>query len=98
MLTQTREAPEAAQKTEARSPRRRIVGVVTSDKAQKTITVEIGRLVRHVAYGKYLRRRTSVHAHDEDRQAKVGDRVELMECRPISKTKTWRLVRVVNRA
>ncbi len=78
--------------------RKRVVGVVTSDKMQKTIRVEIPRLVRNPRYGKYVRRRTVCHAHDEHQQARLGDTVELIESRPISKTKCWQLVRVVNRA
>jgi small subunit ribosomal protein S17 len=78
-----------------RSPRARRVGVVTSAKTAKTIRVEVAYLTRHGKYGKYMRRRTVLHAHDETGQAKEGDLVEVMACRPISKTKSWRLVRVV---
>jgi small subunit ribosomal protein S17 len=86
-------------KTDVKRGRRRtVVGVVTSDKMQKTIVVEIERLVRHPKFGKYLRSSTTCKAHDEKREAKVGDRVELMETRPLSATKRWRLVRIVEKA
>ncbi len=73
-------------------------GVVTSDKMNKTRRVEIPRLVRHERYGKYIRRRTVCHVHDENNESHIGDVVEIMESRPLSKTKHWRLVRVVTRA
>ncbi len=77
--------------------RRRVVeGVVTSDKMNKTRRVEIPRLVRHVRYGKYIRRRTVCHVHDENNVSRTGDKVEIMESRPLSKTKHWRLIRVVS--
>ncbi len=77
--------------TMARARRRVRTGVVRSDKADKTITVRIDRLVRHPKYGKLLKRKTILHAHDERNEAREGDRVEIIECRPISKTKSWRL-------
>ena len=64
----------------------------------KTIKVRVEYLVRHEAYGKYLRRSRVLHAHDERQEAGLGDRVLVMECRPVSKTKTWRLVRVLQAA
>ncbi|MEE2906274.1 MAG: 30S ribosomal protein S17 [Planctomycetota bacterium] len=73
----------------------RRVGVVESDKRDKSCTVSINYLVKHDKYGKYIRKRTRLHVHDEDNSAKAGDRVEIAECRPISKTKSWTLVRVV---
>jgi len=75
-------------------PNRVALGVVTSDKIAKTRRVEIPRLVRHAKYGKYLRRRTVCFVHDENDESKRGDTVEIVECRPMSKTKRWRLVRV----
>jgi small subunit ribosomal protein S17 len=71
------------------------VGVVTSDKGDKTIRVACDFSVKHPKYGKYIRRRVIVLAHDEQNAAKTGDRVEVMTCRPLSKTKSWRLVRVL---
>lgn len=82
-----------------RKARKAMIGVVTAaNKTPKTITVSVQYLVRHPKYGKYLRRATSVRAHDEASTARLGDRVELMECRPMSKTKKWRLIRVVESA
>lgn len=80
-----------------RGVRKTLVGVVTSDKMQKTRRVEIERLVKHPEYGKYQRRYTVCHAHDENNETHVGDRVEIMETRPLSKTKSWRIVRVIAR-
>ncbi len=74
------------------------VGVVTSSARNKTIRVTVSYMVRHPKYGKFLRRRTVLHAHDEKNECHDGDRVEVMMCRPISKTKSWRLVRVLDRA
>ena len=81
-----------------RGKRRVEVGVVTSDKMQKTRRVEIPRLVKHARYGKYIRRRTICKVHDEKSESRVGDTVEIMESRPLSKTKNWRLVRIVAKA
>jgi small subunit ribosomal protein S17 len=81
-----------------RGQRRTAVGVVTSDKMNKTRRVEIPRLVKHARYGKYIRRRTICHVHDERNESRLGDTVEIMETRPLSKTKHWRLVRVVTKA
>jgi small subunit ribosomal protein S17 len=78
-----------------RGRRRVAVGVVTSDKMNKTRRVEIPRLVKHARYSKYIRRRTVCHVHDERNESHVGDTVEIMESRPLSKTKHWRLIRVV---
>jgi len=83
---------------EERGNRRVEIGVVTSDKMQKTRRVEIPRLVKHSRYGKYIRRRTICHVHDETNDSRTGDTVEIMETRPLSKTKHWRLIRVVSRA
>src|SRR5207247_9092325 len=80
---------------QVRGRRRLEVGVVTSDKMNKTRRVEIPRLVKHPRYGKYIRRRTVCHVHDEQNASRTGDTVEIMESRPLSKTKHWRLVRVV---
>ena len=76
---------------EATNPRV-LTGVVTSDKADKTITVKVERKVKHPLYGKVIKRATKVHAHDETNYASIGDIVSVRECRPISKSKTWMLV------
>jgi small subunit ribosomal protein S17 len=81
-----------------RGKRRLAVGVVTSAKMNKTRRVEIPRLVKHARYGKYIRRRTICHVHDEQNESRQGDTVEIMETRPLSRTKHWRLVRIVTRA
>jgi small subunit ribosomal protein S17 len=88
----------AQTETEQRGTRRVAVGVVTSDKMNKTRRVEIPRLVKHPRYGKIIRRRTICHVHDEQNESRQGDTVEIMETRPLSKTKNWRLVRVVTKA
>lgn len=80
-----------------RQHRRILIGVVAPSNRQKTIKVTIERLVKMPKYGKFLRRRTVVHAHDERSEAKPGDRVRVMECRPMSRTKNWRLVEIIAR-
>jgi small subunit ribosomal protein S17 len=89
---------ETQTSTAQRSPLRTVEGVVASDKGNKTIKVVVNYQTRHPKYGKYLKRRTVLHAHDEQNQAHEGDTVELAECRPISKTKHHRLVRIVRAA
>jgi small subunit ribosomal protein S17 len=71
---------------------RQLTGVVVSDKADKTITVKIERKVKHPTYSKIMKRSTKVHAHDEENIAKIGDVVIVEECRPYSKSKTWKLL------
>ena len=78
-------------------PKKVAVGVVASDKMAKTRRVEISRLVKHKKYGKYIRRRTKLAVHDPKGEAEIGDRVEITPCRPMSKTKSWRLLRVLRR-
>jgi small subunit ribosomal protein S17 len=80
-----------------RGNRRVEIGVVTRDKMDKTRRVEIPRLVKHPRYGKYIRRRTICYVHDETNQSRMGDTVEIMETRPISKNKNWRLLKVVTK-
>jgi small subunit ribosomal protein S17 len=84
--------------TGEREQRKVVVGRVISDKMQKTVVVELERQVRHAAYGKILGRRTKVKAHDADDACKVGDLVRLMETRPLSRDKRWRVVEIVERA
>ena len=81
--------------TPSRKPRNRVIGMVTSDKVSKTRKVSFEYLARHAKYNKYVKRQTVLHVHDEANESRVGDLVEVMVCRPISKSKTWRLVRVV---
>jgi small subunit ribosomal protein S17 len=75
-----------------------VTGKVVSNKMDKTIAVVVERLVRHEAYGKYLRRTTKLLAHDENNECREGDMVAIVECRPLSRNKSWRLVQVVSRA
>src|SRR5438067_4303572 len=89
---------QPAEATEDRGNRRLEVGVVTSDKMDKTRRVEIPWLVKHPRYGKYIKRRTICYAHDEANESRIGDTVEIMETRPLSKNKNWRLVRIVTKA
>lgn len=84
--------------TEERGRRKVRVGYVVSDKMQKTIVVELEDRVKHPKYGKIIRTTTKVKAHDEQEIAGVGDRVQLMETRPLSATKRWRLVEVLEKA
>ena len=78
--------------------RKRLTGVVTSDKMNKSRRVEIERVYRHRRYGKIVRAKTVCHVHDEQNSAHVGDLVEIIESRPLSKTKRWELVRIVKAA
>ncbi len=74
-----------------------VVGIVAGDKCSKTRRVEIDRLVKHPKYGKIIRRRTVCHVHDENNESAMGDMVEIVECRPLSRLKRWKLVRVVEK-
>ncbi|MET0072323.1 MAG: 30S ribosomal protein S17 [Candidatus Thiodiazotropha sp.] len=77
---------------------RTLVGQVVSSAMDKSITVSVERRVKHPVYGKFMRRSTKVHAHDETNECQKGDTVMVEQCRPLSKTKTWRLVKVLERA
>lgn len=79
-------------------PKRIAIGVVASDRMAKTRRVEIPRLVKHARYGKYIRRTTVCHVHDENNESALGDTVEIVESRPRSKMKRWELVRVVTKS
>ena len=83
---------------ESNKTQRTIEGRVVSNKMQKTVTVLLERQVQHPLYGKIVRRSTKVHAHDENNECKEGDVVRIAETRPMSKTKNWRVVKVVTRA
>ncbi len=86
-------------KTEAldRNLRKVRVGIVSSNKMDKTITVKVERKVKHPLYGKFIKKTTGFHAHDEKNECSIGDIVKIMEARPMSKTKRWRLVEVVEK-
>ena len=92
MTTATAQPSNTQQK---RKLRNRVIGMVTSDKVSKTRKVVFEYLARHAKYNKFVKRQTVLHVHDEKNESRVGDQVEVMSCRPISKTKTWRLVRIV---
>ena len=81
-----------------RNLRKTRTGVVTSNKMAKTITVSVERRVKHPIYGKFVKKTTKFHAHDEKNECTVGDVVRIMETRPLSKTKRWRLIEVVEKA
>ena len=81
-----------------RGLRKRRVGTVVSNKMDKTVTVEVERLVSHPIYKKFIRRKAKYHAHDEKNECRMGDRVLLVECRPLSKSKRWRVKEIVRRA
>jgi small subunit ribosomal protein S17 len=87
-------APHAAQ-APARIGRKTEIGVVTSDKMNKTRRIELSRLDPHPKYGKFIRGRTICYAHDETNESHMGDTVEIMETRPLSKLKRWRITRIV---
>jgi small subunit ribosomal protein S17 len=82
---------------EARNLRKTKLGVVTSNKMEKTITVEVERKVKHPIYGKFVKKSTRFHAHDDKNECSIGDVVRIRETRPLSKTKRWRLVEVVEK-
>ena len=83
---------------ETRNLRKTRVGKVVSDKMDKTIVVAIADNVKHPTYGKIIKRTIKLHAHDENNECGIGDTVEVMETRPLSKTKRWRLVRIIEKA
>ncbi len=78
--------------------KRQMVGTVTSNKSDKTVTVLVERLVKHRLYLKYVRRRTKFAAHDDQNDCRIGDKVQISESRPLSKTKRWRVVKIVEKA
>ena len=92
------QAPEADAPATARGERKVRTGVVVSEKMDKTVLVAVKQVVRHSAYGKTVRRSSKLAAHDEANDAHVGDTVRLMETRPLSKTKRWRVIEIVERA
>ena len=82
----------------SRTHRRTVVGVVASDRMQKSVVVMVERLVKHPVYKKIVRRRTKLMAHNENDEARLGDRVELVETRPLSRRKSWRVARILTKA
>ena len=84
--------------SEARGIRKTRIGVVVSDKMDKTIVVSLSTRVRHPLYGKFINKTSKLKAHDENNECGIGDTVKIMECRPLSKDKRWRLVEIVEKA
>ncbi len=84
--------------SEENKVQRTVTGRVVSDKMEKTVSVAIERLIKHPVYGKYIRRTTKVLAHDASNECRIGDRVAISECRPVSKSKSWSVVNIVERA
>jgi small subunit ribosomal protein S17 len=82
---------------ETRGIRKTKLGTVVSDKMEKTVVVRVERLVQHPVYKKYIKRRTTYKAHDENNEFHIGDRVEIIESRPISKDKRWRVLKLIER-
>jgi small subunit ribosomal protein S17 len=80
------------------SRKRKLVGVVVSNKMEKSIVVQVDRLVKHPLYNKYLKRKSKFYAHDHDNNCHIGDKVLIMECRPLSKQKRWRLIEILKKA
>ena len=97
-MAETKTSKGTQKTVEARPLLRTLQGVVASDKGTKTIKVVVNYQTRHAKYGKFLKRRTVLHAHDEANEAREGDTVEIAECRPLSKTKHHRLLRIVTKA
>ncbi len=91
-------AEDMAEQVEPRKRRKTRVGVVTSDKSDKTVTVVVGRQFAHPLYGKQVKRTKKYHAHDETNEYKQGDVVRIVETRPLSKTKRWRVQELIERA
>ncbi len=91
-------AQELEKNVEEKKPSRALTGKVVSSKMDKTIAVEIERLIKHERYGKYIRRTTKLLAHDESRQAREGDTVSIAPCRPLSRRKSYMLVSVLEKA
>jgi small subunit ribosomal protein S17 len=98
MSAEENKVAESAPQTSGTKTLRTLTGRVVSTKMQKTIAVEIERLIRHERYGKYIRRTTKLLAHDENNESREGDVVQITPCRPLSRRKSWKLVKVVSRA
>ena len=96
-MSESKELSVDQENTLDRNLRKVRVGVVSSNKMDKTITVKVERKVKHPIYGKFVKKTTSFHAHDEKNECSIGDVVKIMEARPMSKTKRWRLVEVVEK-
>ena len=89
---------DKAENVSEEKKQRTVTGKVVSNKMDKTVSVSVERKVKHPLYGKYIRRSTKLHVHDEKNECNEGDQVTITECRPISKTKSWKLVEIVKKA
>ena len=89
---------EVKEVTEERNQRKIRIGIVSSDMRDKTVAVDVERLVRHPLFGRVIKKKARLVAHDENNEASIGDLVEVMETRPLSKTKRWRLTRIIEKA
>lgn len=98
MSSETEKAPAPAAAEAEKISRAAVIGRVVSSKMDKSVSVAVERMVKHPAYGKFVRRTTKILAHDETNQCKEGDTVAIVECRPMSKHKSWRVVEVVETA
>jgi len=90
--------PQKKNNTQRNQRKRSAIGIVTSDRMQKTIAVRVERRLRHPRFGKIIRKASTFLAHDQEEKAHIGDEVEIMESRPLSKRKTWRLVKIIKPA
>jgi small subunit ribosomal protein S17 len=97
-MSENSTAEQTAATVTGKARSRALVGEVVSDRMQKTITVLIERTVKHSLYKKYIKRSTRLQAHDEDNECRIGDLVSIEPCRPLSKNKSWRLDRIIERA
>ena len=97
-MSEQQQAQEQAAPAAATESQRMLTGTVASNKMQKTVAVTVERLIKHDRYGKYVRRTTKLLAHDEASECRVGDLVEIVECRRLSARKSWKVARVVKRA
>ena len=97
-MSDTATPTETGQETKPRGLRKVRVGTISSDRMEKTVVVTVSTLVKHPKYGRFMRRRTKFKAHDEANECRIGDTVEIMETRPLSKDKRWRVVRILERA
>lgn len=97
-MSESSEVEQSTAAADSKAKSRTLVGEVVSNKMQKSITVLIERKVKHPLYKKYIKRSTKMHAHDENDECRIGDLVSIEQCRPLSKTKTWRLERIIERA
>ena len=98
MATEQTQATAGVETADERNRRKERIGLVVSNKMDKTITVVVERRIKHAIYGKFMKKSTKFHAHDEKNECGIGDTVKIMETRPLSKLKRWRLIEIVQKA